>query len=821
MLLKSITAISCLITLFSMTPSQSPASEWRVGTAKEVITPDEPMWMSGYGSRNRPADGKISDLWAKVMTIEDHQGTRIILVTLDLIGIDAATTDAIKNEAARHTGVSVDQIAISTTHTHSGPVVGTNLLSMYDLDYSSLRQIDRYTQKLKKTIVRLIQQAGENLSGAEIHWTVGRCKFAVNRRNNREQQVPELTRQDALAGPVDHDVPILVVTEPVPTLSGSKQAEGLDAENIRAIVCGYACHATVLSGYQWCADWPGYAQSDLESRFPNADAMVWVGCGADQNPIPRRSIELAQAYGRQLGDSVAAAILKPMNPIDGEIKTSKEHVDLEYQQIPTREELQQTSQSSNRFEASRAKQLLNQLNDSGSLPESYPYPVQSWKLGDGPLWYFLGGEVVVDYALRLKEELGAGSTWVTAYANDVMAYIPSERVLSEGGYEGGGSMVYYGLPSPWKTGIEAKILSQARSQAHRYRGTDKPRLGTLTATEYPDHNDLSSWSDSKGNLQPIQSPENWKVRRGHILESMQMVMGRLPQEDQLAPLRIETLETQSFKDYERRTISYTVDSFSNATADLYLPHSIAEHGSDELPAVLALHPTSPLGKRIVAGEGPRPNRNYGDELARRGYVVLAPDYPSFGDQKNYNFATDSYVSGSMKAIANHRRGIDVLTQIPEVDPTRIGAIGHSLGGHNAIFLGAFDERIQCVVSSCGWDPFPYYYGGRLAGWASERYMPRIRELFGLKPQNMPFDLTEAIAAIAPRAFFSCSPLKDSNFDAEGVKKVEPQIRSVYTIFEAESQFVIRYPDAEHDFPTPVRHEAYEFLDHALGNSSDQ
>ena len=231
--------------------------------------------------------------------------------------------------------------------------------------------------------------------------------------------------------------------------------------------------------------------------------------------------------------------------------------------------------------------------------------------------------------------------------------------------------------------------------------------------------------------------------------------------------------------------------------------------------MLALHPTSVLGKRIVAGEGPRPNRNYGQELAKRGYVVLAPDYPSFGDQQTYNFATDSYLSGTMKAIVNHQRGIDVLTKMTEVDSDRIGAIGHSLGGHNAIFIGAFDKRVRCVISSCGWDPFPFYYGGKLAGWSSQRYMPRIREVYGLDPKKMPFDFPETIAAIAPRAFFSCSPLNDSNFDAKGVKQAEPAIRSVYETLDAGDQMVIRYPDAGHDFPTEVRNEAYDFLDRAL------
>jgi dienelactone hydrolase len=234
------------------------------------------------------------------------------------------------------------------------------------------------------------------------------------------------------------------------------------------------------------------------------------------------------------------------------------------------------------------------------------------------------------------------------------------------------------------------------------------------------------------------------------------------------------------------------------------------------PAVLALHPTSTLGKLVVAGDGPLANRNYAVELAERGYVVLAPDYPSFGDLADYDFHTDDYVSGTMTAIVNHRRGVDVLSARDDVDAERIGTIGHSLGGHNSMFVGVFDPRIKAVVSSCGWDPFHYYYGGKIAGWSSDRYMPRIREVYGLSPDRMPFDFYEVAAAIAPRGFFSCSPLRDENFVAAGVKEAEPKIRAVYELYGAKNRFVVEYPDAEHDFPPATRQQAYEFLDRVLG-----
>ena len=826
--------LTAIFLFFATTCSIADRKEgnWRVGIAKAIITPQEPIWMSGYGSRNRPADGKISDLWAKVITIEDPQQEKIVLITLDLVGVDADITEQIRRGIFENAGVAENNIAITTTHTHSGPVVGTNLNAMYQLDYEAWRQINRYTRQVIKQVLQLNDAAQADLRPAEINWTVGRASFAVNRRNNPEKQVPLLAQQDRLAGPVDHDVPMLVVrsldvrspendaaqspspTEAIQSDETTEQSQ-TNRQEIRAIICGYACHATVLSGYQWCADWPGFAQTEIEKRYPGSTAMMWIGCGADQNPIPRRSVELAKQYGEQIRDAVTNAMDQPMHPIAGSIKTRGNLIDLDFSSIQTRQELEESLHSTNRFEASRARHLLQQWDQDGEIPSKYPYPIQSWKLGNGPLWFFLGGEVVIDYALRLKQELGAGATWVTAYANDVMAYIPSERVLSEGGYEGGGSMVYYGLPSPWKEGLEESIIGEARSQAEALTGVKANASRSLHMPLYPDHSNLSVWLDGEGKIQPIMNKDDWLQRREHILDSMQMVMGRIPDKDELLPLHVKILESEAFDGYERQRISYTVDQDGDATAHLYIPTKAKKNGGIKRPAVLALHPTSMLGKRIVAGEGPRPNRNYGQELALRGYVVLAPDYPSFGDQKGYSFHTDSYLSGTMKAIVNHRRGVDLLSQMPEVDEERIGAIGHSLGGHNAIFVGAFDERIQCVVSSCGWDPFPYYYGGRLAGWSSDRYMPRIRECFGLDPKQMPFDLPEVIAAIAPRAFFSCSPLNDSNFDAEGVKKAEPQIRGVYERLKVQDRFVIEYPDADHDFPEATRQQAYRFLDHSL------
>ena len=243
---------------------------------------------------------------------------------------------------------------------------------------------------------------------------------------------------------------------------------------------------------------------------------------------------------------------------------------------------------------------------------------------------------------------------------------------------------------------------------------------------------------------------------------------------------------------------------------------IPKHIAAKAPAVLCLHPTSPLGKSQICGLGGKPSRVYAHELAERGYVCLAPDYPSFGDYA-YDFATDgaAYDSGTMKGIWNHIRGVDLLESLSMVNADRIGVIGHSLGGHNALFVAAFDLRLRAVVTSCGFNAFEDYYEGDLRGWASDRYMPAIRERYGCDPQRMPFDFHEVLAAMAPRPVFVNAPQHDANFAVQGVEKAVTSASQVYGFLQAQSRLRVEYPDAAHDFPESIRIAVYEWLDTQL------
>ena len=429
------------------------AADWKAGVAKAKITPAEFMLMAGYGSRTEPANGKLTDLWAKAIVLEDAHGSRGVVISLDLVGIDRVLAGKICASLKSKYGLARKQISICTSHTHTGPAVGMNLAPLHYLVATKhqQQQIDEYSQAVHDNVVEVVGRAIQSLSPAKLSWGNGRCTFAVNRRENKPYgKVAQWRTEGALKGPVDHDVPVLAVRD-------------LDGK-LKSVLFGYACHATTLGVRQWSGDYPGYAQIELEERHPDCIAMFWAGCGADQNPLPRSKVALAQHYGRRLADAVESVVMtSAMNAVEGELLMAYREIDLPLAQLPTKEQLAKDVTSTNRFIASRAKMLLKQL-ESGPLSKTYPYPVSSWKIGRDVQFISLGGEVVVDYANRLKTEHKGPKTWVAGYANDVMAYIPSRRVLLEGGYEGGGAMVYYGLPTVWDPRVELDIVGEVQRQ---------------------------------------------------------------------------------------------------------------------------------------------------------------------------------------------------------------------------------------------------------------------------------------------------------------------------------------------------------------------
>jgi dienelactone hydrolase len=286
-------------------------------------------------------------------------------------------------------------------------------------------------------------------------------------------------------------------------------------------------------------------------------------------------------------------------------------------------------------------------------------------------------------------------------------------------------------------------------------------------------------------------------------------MGPLPGPERRVPLDVRVDAEERFDRYVLRRLSYAAEPGDRVPALLLVPHGLRGRA----PAALCLHQTTPKGKSEPAGGG-NPDLAYARELAARGFVTLAPDYPNFGDYTIDPYAL-GYASATMKGIWNHQRGVDLLASLPEVAPDRIAAVGHSLGGHNAIFLATFDPRIRAVVTSCGFTAFPKYMKGDLSGWSHKGYMPRIASEFGKDPARMPFDFPDLLRSLAPRALFVNAPLKDSNFDVDGVRDCVAAAAPLYASLGAADRLVAEYPDAGHVFPAPVRERAWAFLERVL------
>lgn len=330
--------------------------------------------------------------------------------------------------------------------------------------------------------------------------------------------------------------------------------------------------------------------------------------------------------------------------------------------------------------------------------------------------------------------------------------------------------------------------------------------------DYPDHSDLMVVRGADAGEVPVRSPADWWVRRAHVLGHFQRVAGPLPGAERRVPLDVRELDRVDDEGATRIRLTFASEPGDRVTAWLTLPAD-APTGRRR-PAMLCLHQTTPIGKDEPVGLGGKANLRYARELATRGYVTLAPDYPVFGERRVDAYAL-GYESTTMKAIWDHLRAVDLLASRPEVDPDRIGVIGHSLGGHNAIFAALFDDRLRAVVSSCGFNSFRRYYEGDLTGWSHAGYMPAIRERYGRDPALVPFDFPELIGALAPRPFFTNSPRGDANFEVTGVEDCIRAAAPVYHLLGRPDHLEAIYPEADHDFPPAAREAAYRFLDRHL------
>lgn len=422
----------------------------RAGAARIDITPEGPVWMSGYAARNKPSEGVLMPLWAKALALEDARGNRAVIVTTDLIGLPMELTDLVAARAMEKYKLDRASLVFNASHTHTGPVVRGNLSVMESQQPPHREALAAYRQTLQQKLLDVIGAALADLAPAELAFAYGEARFGVNRRQFTPTGVVIGVNPD---GPVDPRVPVLRVTSP----SGK----------VRALLFGYACHNTTLTAefYQLSGDYAGFAQAELEKEFPGAVALFVQLCGGDQNPNPRSKLEYAEQHGRTLAAEVARVARTAMSPAGGRIRAAYQLAALPFAPH-TREQFEQELKDANVFRQRRARLML-QLYDERREPRQLRYPVQAVRLERGFTLIALGGEVVVDYALWAYRTWPQEPLMVAGYSNDVACYIPSARILREGGYEAVDSMIYYGQPGPFTEEVEARIQDAVRQVMKR------------------------------------------------------------------------------------------------------------------------------------------------------------------------------------------------------------------------------------------------------------------------------------------------------------------------------------------------------------------
>ncbi len=458
-----VTFVTCLeIAHPTFAGADQQKQTWKAGVAKTIITPQQSMWMSGYAARTKPSEGKVHDLRAKALALEDPQGTRIVIITVDLLGISRPMRDWLEKQVNQQYKLPPESLLVNSSHTHCGPVIRETRYSiygntLYGLSPEQIKQTERYVEDLQEKLAKLVGRSIEDLAPARLSYTHARAGFAMNRRSKIEQGYRIQPNPD---GPVDHDVPVLRVESP----------DG----KLRAVLFGYACHCTTLSFYKFCGDYAGFAQEYIEQAHPGTIAMFVAGCGGDQNPYPRggpRTLEYCMEHGRALANGVEAALAPRARPISGPIRAVLDTVTLEFAEPPSREQLEEQAKSENKYERRHAETLLKELEETGKIQTTYPYLVQVIEFGDDLTMIALAGEVVVDYSLRLKAELPGRPVWVAGYSNDVFGYLPSLRILQEGGYEGGGAMVYTPLPGPFAPSVEKLVVDKVHELVNKVRAS--------------------------------------------------------------------------------------------------------------------------------------------------------------------------------------------------------------------------------------------------------------------------------------------------------------------------------------------------------------
>jgi neutral ceramidase len=452
----------CLSLIGSPQARAADASGWKAGVARVETTPGQPVWMAGYASRATASQGVAHPLFAKALALADADGRRVVLITCDVIGFSRPFATRVADRVKEKYGLARDQIVLFASHCHSGPILVDDLdrLSDNGVPRANARNNLDYTRELENKLVELAGAALARMEPANLAYTVGRAHFALNRREPTDKGI-RLGKNPA--GPTDEGVPILRV------MDGSGKPA--------AIVFGYACHNTTHRPdmMRIDPDYAGYAQDRVEQAYPGVTALFVTGCAGDADPHPFGTLDMAKDHGRELGDAVKFALDRPamVKPLSGPLRTAFAETTIRFGGPTDKASYEQRLNDPSSGRKRHAQRMIEAIDAGKPIRTEYPYAVAAVALGDRLTLLALSGEVVVDYAIRLQHELGGEgrSLWVAAYANDVVGYIPSLRVLKEGGYEAGEAFYYSTWPAPLAEDIESVVVKGAHDVVGRVRGS--------------------------------------------------------------------------------------------------------------------------------------------------------------------------------------------------------------------------------------------------------------------------------------------------------------------------------------------------------------
>jgi hypothetical protein len=440
-------ALTCLALLGGVSaPAAEP--EWKVGLAQVKITPERPVLMSGYASRTKPFEKVNTDLYAKALVLEDRDGHRGVIVTSDLLGFPADVAEPICERIEKKTGLKRDQILLNSAHTHAGPQLSLKEPPKDDANAGEKLRNVEYTRQLQDKVVELVEKAVEHLQPARLSWGGGVIDFVMNRREFTNDGIILGVNPRGLA---DRSVPVLRVDS----------ADG----KLLAVLFGAAVHNTTLGpdNLQISGDYAGFAQIYVQEKLPHTQAMFMLGCSGDANPYPRGTMELAKKHGTALGEEVCRVLETKLRPVTGPLKIAFARTDLPLQPPLSREELQKLVADKKNSKSLGAPMMLAALDRGEKLPTHYTCPLTVWQFGGDLTLVGLSGEVVVDYVSLLEKALGPNQLWIAAYCNDVFGYLPSARVLGEGGYETRG--LYSGGAGFFDPKAEEVLVTKVRELA--------------------------------------------------------------------------------------------------------------------------------------------------------------------------------------------------------------------------------------------------------------------------------------------------------------------------------------------------------------------